>query len=309
MLRKLYPSVQRIDHLPSALLSKMSTNPDQYIFSETFRCFLPPSFYQTLLEELRIVSVFIDKGRTKAREMVWKELFALTDAKPVVCMKPFGPIVQSWSNGNSINPLAIELLFLSFMNSVEKHPSYFSFPIPPENPPTPTIEKRTPSPNPLPNIQQLFPSLVRNQPTPPPFYVPQLSLQKETEQQRTEDLKNLLDLQSWKLVLNELDPHTTSTIWKNWEAFTRCEAQQEGLSFSTIIDHWAKNILEFMPAIVCLHKVICFLGLDSFLRERVHGVSLKPSRFLDFRGNNSIYGGKRAPQHTFEEAKKMKLVA
>lgn len=101
----------------------------QFFFSPTFQCYTSPPFYRGLLLELDYVSWFVDQCKPYARAVIWKQLFALLDAKPLQCSRPFFPILRQWTESNTINLLAIELLYLAFATTLDCNPqlitSYF----------------------------------------------------------------------------------------------------------------------------------------------------------------------------------------
>ena len=97
--------------------------PNQYyLFSPTFQCYTSTPFYRNLLIELEHVASYIDQGKSRSREIVWRQLFTLLGAKPVVCSKPFEPVLKSWTESPTINLLAIELLYLAFATAFDRFP-------------------------------------------------------------------------------------------------------------------------------------------------------------------------------------------
>ena len=94
----------------------------QYFYSPAFQCYTSPPFYKSLLSELQYVSSFIDICKPQAREIVWRQLFTLIGAKPLMCSKVFGPVLKAWAEAPTINLLAIELLYLSFAISLDNYP-------------------------------------------------------------------------------------------------------------------------------------------------------------------------------------------
>ena len=94
----------------------------QFFFSPTFQCYTSPPFYRGLLLELDYVSWFVDQCKPYARAVIWKQLFALLGAKPIQCSRPFFPILRQWTESNTINLLAIELLYLAFATTLDCNP-------------------------------------------------------------------------------------------------------------------------------------------------------------------------------------------
>lgn len=72
--------------------------------------------------DLTTATKMFDDCEESAREAVWTQLLSLIGAKHIPCSKKFSPVLQSWVSSPTINLLAIELLFLAFALTIEKHP-------------------------------------------------------------------------------------------------------------------------------------------------------------------------------------------
>ena len=94
-----------------------------YYFSPAFQCYTSPPFYRNLLTELEWVASVVDQCSETARLIIWKQLFILVGTPSLTSDKPFSSVIKTWSESNTVNLLAIELLYLAFATALDKHPN------------------------------------------------------------------------------------------------------------------------------------------------------------------------------------------
>lgn len=274
----------------SPLLPARKVEQPQYFYSPAFQCYTSPPFYKSLLSELQYVSSFIDLCKPQSREIVWKQLFILLGAKPVLCSKVFGPVLKAWAEAPTINLLAIELLYLSFAISLDKNPDLIKDVSPKRTP------ELLPSPMRVPNGMKMrlstgnhnnsptrnhiqrrevsigsperkeIPPPKPKPPTPPPP-TPPTNRSKGSSQV---DFSKLLQLQAWKDALDSQPQSIKTKIWRVWEGLGGDSSSHLlAKSFSSVLDDWVKDLAANSEAIFNLHSAVecisnnCNLNLNS----------------------------------------------
>jgi hypothetical protein len=92
------------------------------LFSPLFQCHTTLAFYAALLAELQAMAALVDPCPSIVREIIWEQVFLLIGVHPHRCETHLKPIIEAWLSSPTVNLLAVELLYISFVRALANHP-------------------------------------------------------------------------------------------------------------------------------------------------------------------------------------------